>query len=79
MKTRKECDEERRRYCADVEYEVWCAGGDFDRVSHDRIEDNYYANAGVDAAARQELKRQRLQRQKQEQYQDDEQGEEQEL
>lgn len=51
--------EERRRYEADVVYEVWRRGGNPDMVDPDRVQDRYYNGEDYDRAASAELRRQR--------------------
>lgn len=57
MKTREEQREERRRYEADVDYEVWRMGGNMDQVNRERVEEHYYAGYSIDDAARAEMRR----------------------
>ena len=59
MRTREEQREERRKYEADVCYEVWRSGGSPDCVNLDRIEDSYYQDRDYESAARQELSAQK--------------------
>jgi hypothetical protein len=59
MRSDEQQREDRRRYIADVEYEVWRNGGDIDRVDRDRVVDSYYDGRSEDCAASAELRRQR--------------------
>lgn len=59
MKSREEQREERRRYEADVSYEVWRNGGNPDRINYERVEDAYYNDVPSESTARREIERQR--------------------
>lgn len=59
MRSREEIRAERRRYEADVSYDVWRGGGNPDRVNPERVEEAYYNGLTEEGAARQELQRQR--------------------
>lgn len=50
--------EEERKYQGDVWYEVWRSGGDPDRLSPDRIQDDFYRGLDYIQAASNEMKRQ---------------------
>ncbi len=59
MKSYEERREEQRRYEADVSFEVWRSGGNPDRISPDRVSDNYYNGLDSHDAAHCELRAQR--------------------
>ncbi len=42
MRTREEIREERKKYEADVFYEVWRDGGNPDNINCDMVDDAYY-------------------------------------
>ena len=50
--------EERRKYEADVAYEVWRRGGDMDRINDLAVEDEYYDGMYPEDSAGREMKRQ---------------------
>jgi hypothetical protein len=50
---------DRRKYEADVYYEVWRSGGDPDRIDSDRVEDAFHEGRYCDEAAERELRHQR--------------------
>ena len=51
--------DERRKYEADVEYEVWRSGGNPDCVNPDRVEEHFYNGDFSDSAAAHEMRMQR--------------------
>jgi hypothetical protein len=51
--------DERRRYEADVYYEVWRSGGNPDAIALDRVDVAYDEGRYADDAAHEELRRQR--------------------
>lgn len=53
---------EKRRYEADVSYEVWRSGGNPDRIDHDRVNQRYWDGQSTDAAASAVLRAQRPKR-----------------
>ncbi len=59
MKTYEERREQERQFERDVEYDVWRAGGDPDRVDRDRVQDNFYNGVDATHAANIELHKQR--------------------
>ena len=56
-------DEERRQYHGDVTYDVWCSGGNPDRIDYDRVEDCRYAGETAEQCAASHMGRIRAQEQ----------------
>jgi len=56
---RQQRREEEHRYQMDAMYEVWRAGGNTDRIDYDRVSAHHSNGDSYEAAARDELRRQR--------------------
>ena len=56
---RQQRREEEHRYQMDAMYEVWRAGGNPDRIDYDRVSDHHSNGDSYEAAAQDELRRQR--------------------
>lgn len=59
-------DEERRRFYADVAYDVWRSGGNPDRIDHDRVRDAFYDGRTAESYASEVCRRQCEARQRRE-------------
>lgn len=67
MKSYEERRDEKRKYEADIAYDIWRRGGNPDYVHPDRIDNYWYQGVDEESAVNWELRRQREARERREQ------------